>query len=282
MTNQEALAMGQALLEAAGVPDPRADAGWLLSHVTGKNHLLLRLDGMERLTAAQEEAFLRLLALRQRRVPLQHVLGNQPFLGLDYRTDSRALIPRPETELLAEMAIAHLRGMETPRPAALDVGTGTGCLAISMALQVPRAQVTAVDLSPAALSLARENAQRLGAKVDFRESDLFTALPGQRFHLIVSNPPYIPTGELPGLQPEVQQDPVLALDGGPDGLRIYRRLIPGAWAHLDSGGALLLEIGSDQGESVPGLMRGAGFEEVTLHEDHGGLPRMVSGRKAPV
>lgn len=279
MTIQDAITLAQRRLTAAGIEVPFVDTGWLLAHVTGKNHLLLRLEGDQPLTPAQEAQFLRLLARREARIPLQHLLGTQPFLGHDFRTDSRALIPRPETALLAEMAIRHIQVMDAPAPRLLDVGTGTGCIAVSLALACPHAHVTAVDLSPDALSLARENADALGARITFLESDLLNGVAGEMFHLIISNPPYIPSGALPALQPEVQHDPALALDGGADGLAVYRRLIPAAFSHIYPGGMLMLEIGSDQGTSVPALMWAAGFVDVAVHRDYGDLERMVAGRK---
>lgn len=279
MTIAQAIDRGVALLREAGVETPEVDAGWLLGHVTGRHHLQLRLERDGVLTQEEESRFLRMIDRRAMRVPLQHLLGTQPFLGRDFRTDGRALIPRSETELLVEMTIQRINQMEVDSPRVVDVGTGTGCIALSIALACPQAQVTGLDISPDALALARENAAALGASLRLVQSDLLAALSGEMCHLIISNPPYIPTGALPGLQPEVHHDPALALDGGADGLAIYRRLIPAAFAQLHPGGLLMLEIGSDQGETVPQLLTAAGFADVTVTPDYAGLPRMVTGRK---
>ena len=260
----------------AGIPDPEVDSAALLSHVTGLAALLLRLDTDTALTEAQLSAFDGLRQRRLQRVPLQYLTHEQPFLGHSFYVDERVLIPRPETELLAERVIEALRAMDAP--AALDLCCGSGCIGISAALAVPGAQVHAADLSPDALTVTRRNAEALGANVTLHQGDLFAAVEGLRFDLIVSNPPYIPAGECPALQPEVLREPVMALDGGADGLDFYRRIAREAPLHLTVGGMVFLEVGWDQAEAVCALMREAGFRETTAHKDLQGILRMVEAR----
>ncbi len=260
-------------LEAAGVPDPVNDAALLLAQVTGRPALSLRMDRDAALTDSQLESFDALCAQREKRTPLQWLLGTQPFCGHLFEVGPEALIPRPETELLAELALS-LRA-RFPAPRALDLCTGSGCIACALALAAPGLSVEACDVSESALALAQRNAARLGAEVSFYRGDLFTAVEGRQYGCIVSNPPYIPAGELAGLQAEVRLEPVLALDGGEDGLAFYRRIAAGAPSHLLPGGALLMEIGSGQGEAVAALLRDAGFGGVAIHPDLAGLDRMA-------
>lgn len=260
----------------AGIPDPEVDAALLLSHVTGRDALSLRLDAEHDPTPAQLDAFNALCQRRLTRMPLQYLLGDQLFLGRSFRVDSRVLIPRPETELLAERAIAALRCAPTEIPHALDLCCGSGCLAISLALEVPGARVDAADLSPDALQVTSDNARALGAALRLLRGDLWDALPpGERYDLIVSNPPYIPAADCDALQPEVMQEPRMALDGGPDGLAFYRRIARGAMSHLNSGGTMLLEVGFDQAEAVCDLLGRAGLIGVQSHPDWQGIQRMV-------
>ena len=178
-------------LERAGVPDPRLDAEWLLAHVLGMDRLAMRMSGTAQLTPQQEQRMASLLLSRTRRTPLQYLLGTQGFYGLEIQTDARALIPRQETETLCETGIAHLRALgPLPPPAALDLCTGSGAIALALRHECPFAQVSASDASAEALSLARENARRLGLSVDFFAGDLFDAVGERRFDLILSNPPY--------------------------------------------------------------------------------------------
>ena len=185
------------------------------------------------------------------------------------------LIPRPETELLAERAIAALR--VHPHPVALDLCCGSGALAVSMALEVPGAQVHAADLSPDALAVTAKNAELLGASVTLHQGDLFAAVPETAFDVIVSNPPYIPSADCLTLQEEVRREPMMALDGGTDGLDFYRRIASDAPNFLRPGGVLLLEVGFDQAEAVVALL--ADFADVQAHEDYQHIPRMIEARK---
>ena len=277
MSPRELLRLLAAEMTAAGVPDAEVDAALLLSHVTGQNPLNLRLDSWSQVSPAHETAFRALCEKRKARTPLQYLTGVQSFLGRDFHVDERVLIPRPETELLAERAIAALQ--KKPAPAALDLCCGSGCLAVSLALGVPGADVHAADLSEDALAVTGLNAERLGAKVTRHQGDLFSALPeALRFDVIVSNPPYIPAADCRELQAEVLREPMMALDGGEDGYDFYRRITAQAPNRLKAGGTLLMEVGFDQAEGVMALCRQAGFPFVTAHEDYQHILRMVEAR----
>lgn len=220
----------------------------------------------------------RLEALLGRRLagePVAYILGEREFYGRPFRVGPATLIPRPETEHLVEAALA--RGPAQAR--ALDIGTGSGCIAITLKLERPDWQVTAVDLSPEALAVARGNGERLGAPVEWLASDLFAALPGRRFDLIVSNPPYVPEADPHLAEGDVRFEPVGALASGPDGLDAIRAIVKRAPAHLADGGWLLLEHGYDQGEAVPGLLREAGYGEVFMARDLAGQARVSGGRR---
>ncbi len=277
MTPRELLRQTAARFRAAQLPDPEVDGALLLSHVLGIPALTLRLDTDTYLTPAQLDAFEALCAQRLERTPLQYLTHEQPFLGRGFYVDERVLIPRPETELLAERAIDALR-RRGGSPAALDLCCGSGCIAVSLAIEVSAAQVDAVDLSPGALDVTRRNAEALGARVSLRQGNLFQAVGDRRYDLIVSNPPYIPTRDCAALQEEVLREPEMALDGGPDGLDFYRRIAREAPAHLLSGGTVLLEVGWDQGESVRTLMARAGFLRTAVYPDLQGIPRIVEAQ----
>lgn len=260
-------------LEAEGNPDAQADATWLMAHILGertRSGLCLRTG--ERISQADQERFEALLARRIAGEPLQYVMGNQRFMGRDFVVDARVLIPRPETEMLCERALARIPLGDAAQ--VLDVGTGSGALAVSIALARPKACVTAVDISTDALAVAGENALRLGARVRFAHSDLFAALLGRRFDVIVSNPPYIARDALAGLQAEVQQEPRLALDGGPDGLDIYRRLAREGASRLRGGGRMLVEVGMGQAQAVAALFA-AQIGPVDIARDMQGTQRIV-------
>jgi len=277
MTPRELLRTLTADLHQAGVPDADVDASLLLAHVTGQPALNLRLDSWSQVSPEDESAVRALCERRKMRIPLQYLTGVQSFLGRDFHVDERVLIPRPETELLAERAIDALRTY--PSPAALDLCCGSGCLAISLALAAPQTDVHAADLSEGALAVTRMNADRLGAKVTLHQGDLFGALPERtRFHVIVSNPPYIPAADCLQLQEEVRQEPMMALDGGDDGYDFYRRIACEAPNRLFPGGTLLMEVGFDQAEGVMALCRQSGLADVQAHEDYQHILRMVEAR----
>lgn len=270
MTIREALAQGAARLQSAGVPDARLDAELLLAHVLREDRLRMRLDGARGLSDEQAERYDALLCRRQTREPLQYIEGEAAFMGLTFRVAPGVLIPRQDTEILCEEALSRMK----PGARVLDIGTGSGALAVSLARLGRGAQVTAVDVSDTALSIARDNARRLGAQVRFLHSDCFSAVAGERFDMIVSNPPYISREEMETLMPEVRREPELALAGGEDGLDFYRRIVREAPAHLSEGGCLLFEIGWQQRDAVSALVRESVGEPFSL-KDYGGNWRVV-------
>ena len=272
-TCRDALRAASGMLAQAGVPDPAVDAAFLLSHVTGTPHLLLRAEGWRELTQSQLADYQALIDRRCQREPLQYILGTAQFMGVTLRAQPGALIPRNDTETLCEQALARMQGRER----VLDLCTGTGALAIAIALQFPGAQVTAADISADALAVARQNIADTGARVTLRQGDLFAAAAGERFDIIVSNPPYITAEEMADLQPEVCREPALALYGGLDGLDFYRRIAREAPDYLSPGGWLLLEIGSAQAEAVSALLAER-FEALAVYPDMQGPPRAVAAR----
>ncbi len=253
------------------IPDPRLDAEYLLAEVLGLSRLEMLVNKRRELTGAEEAAYQALLARREQREPLQYILGVQSFMGFSLKTDSRALIPRNDTEALCEEALKYVR----PGVRVLDLCTGSGALAAAIKKLRPKADVTATDVSGDALALARENAAALGVEIRFVKGDLFSPLSGERFGVIVSNPPYVPDGLRGRLQAEVEREPALALFAGPDGLDFYRRIAREAPAHLLPGGRLCLEIGDGQADRAAALLRD-GFEDIQTLKDLNGLPRVVS------
>lgn len=270
MTLREALRAGEERLARAQDADARPDATWMLCDVTGLSRAQMLLAAGEALTPEQEARYEAMLTRREAGEPLQYVLGTQDFMGHTFRVDARVLIPRADTEALCEEAVARTRDGD----AVLDIGTGSGALAVSIALARPKAHVTAVDVSVDALCVARENARALGVDVRMAQSDLFAALPGERFDVIVSNPPYIETGELEGLQREVRREPRLALDGGADGLDFYRRIVRELPAHLMPGGTALFEVGYGQAPAVAALLKQT-VGEPFVRRDLCGVERVV-------
>lgn len=252
-----------------GVESPRLNIEHLLAHVLGKKRMDLYMQFDRPLSDAELEPLRGLVKRRAAGEPLQHLLGTVEFLGRTFATDKRALIPRPETEQLCELLLAQ------PTPArALDVGTGSGVIALSLAAVWQDCAVEAVDVSDDALSLARENAARLdlGSRVTFTKSDLLGGVTGE-FQLIVANLPYIAANEIPALGREVQHDPLLALDGGPDGLDLIRRLTADATRHLR--GVLALEIGHDQSPQVCELLGSQNYQDIRPLADYQGRQRFV-------
>jgi release factor glutamine methyltransferase len=266
----EVLKGASEFLAKQGVESPRLNAEHLLAHVLGVKRLELYLQ-FDRPLGEKERAPLRdLIRKRGSGIPLQHLLGTVEFCGRTFRSDARALIPRPETEQLVERALTH-----APFGSILDVATGSGVIALSLALECSETSVTATDISPEALALARENASLLRTeRVLLLEADLMP--PGEgRFDLITANLPYIPSAEIPSLSREVQHDPLQALDGGVDGLELVRRLAPLASARLNPGGHLLLEIGMGQAEAVCGCLAGHNYRDITALPDYQGILRFI-------
>jgi release factor glutamine methyltransferase len=262
-----------AYFEKHGVESPRLNAEHLAAHSLGKKKRLDLYMEFDRPLSEQELAPMReLVRGRAQGRPLQHLLGTTEFFGREFSSDARALIPRPETEQLVELVLAAPAG--NPNPKILDVGTGSGVIAITLALELPQSSVTAIDLSPEALALAQANAQALQANVTFVQGDL---LPegAEVFDQIVANLPYIPTGDISALSREVQHDPVSALDGGDDGLDLVRKLITLSKTRLVPGGRIFLELGHDQAERVKDLFQQDGWRDVEAHKDLQGVQRFV-------
>ena len=272
MTVLEALKSAQQRLQA--IPEPRLDAEYMLAEALHTSRLMMLIDKSRALTAAEEDAFERMVAHREKREPLQYILGSQSFMGFSFKTDPRALIPRNDTEALCEEALRHIR----PGGRVLDLCTGTGALGIAIKKLCPKAVVTATDISEAALSLAKENAQSLQAEVRFLQGDLFAPVSGEQFDVIVSNPPYIPEALRGHLQAEVEKEPALALFAGEDGLDFYRRIAKEAPGHLLPQGWLCLEVGDGEAEAIVALLK-ADFESVRILTDLNGLDRVVSGQR---
>jgi release factor glutamine methyltransferase len=284
MTVAELLAEAAHELRAHGVPSAEWDGERLLRHVLGWDRATLVASPAASVSAEAERTFRRLVGERARRVPLQHLTGTQAFWKHEFRVTRDVLIPRPETELLVERALELLRG--TSRPLIVDVGTGSGYIALSLAAERPDAEVHATDVSEPALAVARDNARRLGleSRVSFHLGDLLgpvAALARGRAQLVVSNPPYVDPAERDTLAPEVRDhEPSVALFPPGDALSVYRRLVPEAAKTLAPGGALVLEIAPGLADAVPRLLRDEGFEQVEALSDLAGRPRAVLGRQA--
>ena len=274
MTIREALRLAEARLEQAGVPDADVDAAYLLASVLKEDTLAMRINGHRELAAPQRAAFDALCDRRAVREPLQYILGETEFMGLTFHVEPGVLIPRADTEILVEKALAWMK----PGARVLDIGTGSGAIAVSLAKLGRPAQVTAVDVSDRALEIARRNAERNGAAVEFVKSDCFSALKGRKYDMIVSNPPYISEDEMRGLMPEVTREPELALFGGADGLDFYRRISREAPKYLNEGGCLLFEIGWLQKDAVSALVKAHIGEPFALR-DYGQNWRVVGARK---
>ena len=273
----ETLDKGTAYLAKKGIEDARRNMQLLVAHQLGCTRMDLYLRFDQPLEETDLAPLRDLLKRRGDGVPLQHLLGSITFHRRDFKTDARALIPRPETEELAEWLLKNAALPESPR--VLDMGCGSGVLGLTLAAELTGSQVTLADLSPAALDLARENAALLEiANATFIESDLFSALAGQTFDLIVANLPYVPETDRPTLSKEVSHDPDLALFSGPDGLDLIRRFVPAAKDHLAPGGWLALEIGIDQSAEVESLLRAAALSDVLTLKDLSGIPRFPVAR----
>ena len=262
-------------LTASGCPDPRIDARWMVEDTLGMSRTELKFESDR---AVPAEALARLEAMLARRCagePVQYILGSADFMGLKFQVSSGVLIPRQDTETLVEAALIALQGAGDD-PRLLDLCTGSGCIGLSLASLVPRARVTLCDASREALEIAKKNMHALGVKVDIRHGDLFDAVGRAKFDLIASNPPYIPRGELSELQKEVQYEPRLALDGGPDGLDFYRRIASEAGSHLNPGGSVYLEVGIGQAPAVLELLKASlpCLEAGTI-KDLNGIERVV-------
>jgi release factor glutamine methyltransferase len=270
-------------LKRRGNDTARLDVELLLSKVLGIDRVGLIVQSERPLAADELARFRELFKRRRAGEPTAYLLGQREFFGLNLRVDSRVLIPRPDTERLVEVALERTRARHL-LGSALDLCTGSGCVAIAYARSRPTWNVTACDISPEAVQVAQDNAHRTGAVRNLRilQGRLFGAVSGQRFDLITANPPYIPSGELSGLPVDVRDfEPHLALDGGADGLDVVRELAAAAVRHLKPGGLLALEIGADQGPAARAVLERLGYGSLELAQDLAGRDRVVSGYGPP-
>jgi len=281
-TFRDQLAAATTALEAAGVASPRVDAEWLLAGLLGVGRVAVRLDPAGAVPELLAERYGDAVRRRARREPLQRILGWEEFRGLRVRLTDAVLVPRPETEALVEWALALLPARGGRRLRAVDLGTGSGCIACALAAERPDLDVVAIDVSPAAAAVARENAIALGlaARIMVVAADLLDGVRDLGADLIVSNPPYLPTGLVSGLPPEVQtHEPVVALDGGADGLALVRRIAAIAHRALRASGVLVVETaGGTQVTAAAALLRTADFAQVAVRADLAGVDRFVAGR----
>jgi len=271
------MTIGQ-LLAQSGLPP--LEARMLLERLLGKTRVWLIAHADEAAGAEAEQAFAALAGRRRQGEPIAYILGEREFYGLEFRVAPAVLIPRPETELLVELALARIP--ESAAVRVLDLGTGSGAIAVALAKQRPQARLTAVDVDYAALSVARANARRHRVSVRFFCGDWFGALSGETFDLIVSNPPYVAAGDPHLVMGDVRFEPQRALVGGADGLDCIRAIVANAGAHLRPGAWLLFEHGYDQAEACRALLEAQGYREVQSWPDLAGIPRVSGGIRAPV
>ena len=264
---------GQRRLAAAGVEEAAVDAWLLFSYDKKVDRTWYLLNRTQRASGEEQEAYLKLIARRCERVPLQHITGEQEFMGLPFRVPPDVLIPRQDTEVLVEECLRHL----APGNIFLDLCTGSGCILVSLLHYAKGTFGTGADLSGKALAVAKGNVEANGVEARLVQGDLFEPVTGT-FDLIVSNPPYIASAEIETLAPEVREhEPRMALDGTADGLFFYRRIVQESPSYLKEGGWLCMEIGYDQGAAVRQLMEARGFATVSVIKDLAGLDRVVSG-----
>jgi release factor glutamine methyltransferase len=279
MTVLELLQATTAYFGKKGVEQPRLSIEHLLADTLRKKRIELYLEFDRSLSEQELEPLRDKVRRRAEGEPLQHLLGHWDFFGRTFKTDRRALIPRPETELLVETMLREFGTSGESGNRLLDVGTGSGVLAITFALERPELEVSAVDLSKDALALARENAENLGVsdRIAFYCSDLLEQTEGP-FHWIVANLPYIPTADLRELQREVKYDPPLALDGGKDGLTIVKRLIESVPGKIASNGLIALELGQGQAQQISGFMADQNYRDISIKKDYQGVERLLIAR----
>lgn len=290
-TLRQIIETGTARLEEAGVGEAALDAWYLFEYCTGISRAAYYGEPDRPLEEALIEQYMEYIRLRGRRIPLQHITGEQEFMGYPFYVNEHVLIPRQDTETLAEEAVKILRAKGSGARV-LDMCTGSGCILLSLMRLCPQIDGTGCDISKEALKVAKRNAARLGVNADWIQSDLFEELSSVRlscesadsaegrtgYDVIVSNPPYIRTAEIETLQDEVRlHDPRIALDGREDGLYFYRRIIEDSVSYIKDGGKLLFEIGCGQGKDVTELMQQHGYESVTVKKDLSGLDRVVTG-----
>ena len=273
-------------LRDAGMGTPRLDAELLLMETLGWSREGLYRNPERELRESQAERFESLVSRRLRAEPVAYMTGTREFWSLDFRVTPDVLIPRPETEHLVEAVLEFLASRPGPCRV-LEIGTGSGAIAVCLARECAEAEIWATDVSAPALDVARDNASRHGVegKIRWLRGDLFAPVHGltERFDVLVSNPPYVPSGEIGGLQRDVRDwEPVLALDGGADGMDFYRRFVREGARHLRAGGLLAVETGAEQGGAVSRLLDAeAGFHRVRVRRDYAGLPRVVTAERMP-
>ena len=273
------LDLGEFALKDGPHPESaRRDADVLLMHTRKKSRAWLMAHGDELLSDELFLSYTELLERRRRGEPIQYITGETEFYGLPFRVMPEVLIPRPETEHLVEKVIELAARFEQPR--IVDVGTGSGAIAVALAHEWLSAVITAIDLSSSALAIARENAKRNEVDLRFLDGDLLAPVAGECFEIVVSNPPYVPSGDRATLSVEVREyEPALALFAGDDGLDVYCRLIPAAFGALVPGGYVALEIGYGQSKAITELLAKAGFEQIEFVPDLQGIPRVASARR---
>jgi release factor glutamine methyltransferase len=283
MTVLESIQKSAEFLGKKNVESARLNAELLLAYVLKLPRMKLYLNFERVLTATETDALRELVKRRGNREPLQHIIGSTNFCGCEIAVSRHALVPRPETELLAELGWQFLSSIKHQASTALDFGTGTGCIAIALAVKCPAAKITALDFSADALALAKQNADanKIGGRIEFFQGDGFAALPHKmQFDLIVSNPPYIASAEIATLQPEVRDfDPRAALDGGADGLDFYRRLAKEASAFLKPGGKIMLEFGDGQADAIKKIFEDETWVVEAVKEDYTHRARILIARR---
>jgi release factor glutamine methyltransferase len=280
MTLGEALKHGTDALKKAGIETAVTDAIVLLSHATGMDRAYLYTHGDRALSDREKEEYLESIEKRMGNMPVAYITGVREFMSLDFFVRPGVLIPRPETELLAETVIDFVKESGAPSVSILDLGTGSGCIAVSLAYYIGNCRVTAVDISEEALEVAQLNAEKnmVAGKIEFLRGDFFEPLRGSKFDIIASNPPYIPSGDIAGLGADVRDfEPVAALDGGADGLDFHRKIIREAKNYLTKNGFLVLEAGRGQADAIARLMNDY-YHDIKVYGDIQGIPRVVAGR----
>lgn len=277
MTIGEWLRHAREVLAESGCPDPAIDSRWIAEDTLELTRTELHFEAERAVSATQLAQLEERLRLRAQGEPVQYILHSAYFMGLQFYVDNRVLIPRQDTETLVESVVVALHELQDPD--VLDLCTGSGAIGLSLKTLLPSANVTLTDLSKDALEVVRKNANELNVDVDIRHGDLFKAVGKDTFDLIVSNPPYIPRGDLSMLQREVLREPMMALDGGTDGLEIYRRITAEAGAHLNPGGFLYLEVGIGEAEPVLALVtEHINCAQAGVFNDLNGIPRIVWAR----
>ena len=278
MLVKEILDVAKSALAQNGIEESELDAKLLMCHMLGIDQTKLFMNWGRELSQHQCEIYFELLDRRNARIPLQYIVGFQNFMGEDFEVREGVLIPRPETELLVNLAFEKLKGYKKPK--VLDLCTGSGIIAITVAKNIEKAKVTASDLSADAVNLAKDNAKRLHADIEVKTGDLFEPFCGKftnkKFDMIISNPPYIKTDDIETLQIEVREhEPHMALDGGEDGLDFYKRILENAYKYLTKNGTLLMEIGCDQKEAIIDIAKGLeNYRNIEVQKDYAGHDRI--------